>query len=87
MANKYAMVKCYFEHGLWSPNQVLDAVSKGMITSDEYRAITGKDFDEETLLKKNIDVKKYRKLKQYVVHTFTDRIFSGNPASVCVVQE
>lgn len=87
MANKYAMVKCYFEHGLWSPNQVLDAVSKGMITSDEYRAITGKDFDEETLLKKNIDAKKYRKLKQYIVHTFTDRIFSGNPAAVCVVQE
>ena len=45
MANKYGMVKCYFEHGMWSANQVKDAVTKGLITSDEYKKITGEEFN------------------------------------------
>lgn len=28
-----------------------------------------------------------KRLKQYVVDAFTDRVFSGNPAAVCVTNE
>ena len=29
----------------------------------------------------------YRTLKQYVVDAFTDKVFGGNPAAVCVMDE
>ncbi|MEA4973563.1 hypothetical protein SDC9_83262 [bioreactor metagenome] len=86
MAGKFGMVKCYFEHGLWSSNQVKDAVSKGMITSGEYKAITGEVF-EEAILKKADKIKKTKALRQYIVNTFTEEVFTGNPAAVCVTQE
>lgn len=86
MAGKFGMVKCYFEHGLWSSNQVKDAVTKGMITSGEYKVITGDDF-EEAILKKADKIKKTKALRQYIVNTFTEEVFTGNPAAVCVTQE
>lgn len=86
MASKFGMVKCYFEHGLWSSNQVKDAVSKGMINAGEYKAITGEDF-KEAILKKADKIKKTKALRQYIVNTFTDQVFTGNPAGVCIMQE
>jgi len=86
MAGKFGMVKCYFEHGLWSSNQVKDAVSKGMITVEEYKNITGEDY-EEAVLKKADKIKKSNALRQYIVNTFTEEIFTGNPAAVCVTRE
>lgn len=86
MANKFGMVNCYFEHGLWSSNQVKDAVLKGMITSGEYKVITGEEF-KEAVLKKTDKIKKTKVLKQYIVNTFTEEVFTGNPAAVCITQE
>ena len=85
MANKYGMVKCYFEHGLWSANQVKDAVTKGLITSTEYKDITGEDFDIAYLKERGNKSKKNKCIKQYVVDAFTDEVFSGNPAAICIL--
>ena len=85
MASKYGMVKCYFEHGLWSSNQVKDAVTKGLINSDEYKAITGEVFDNTYLMVRTGKNKKVKSVKQYIVNTFTDEVFSGKTASVCVL--
>ena len=85
MANKYGMVKCYFEHGLWSSNQVKDAVTKGLITSEEYREITGENFDVAYLKERVSKNKKNKTIRQYIVDAFTDEVFSGNPAAVCIL--
>ncbi len=85
MARKYGMVKCYFEHGLWSANQVKDAVTKGLISSDEYKEITGEDFDIAYLKERAGKNKKNKCIKQYIVDAFTDEIFSGNPSAVCIL--
>ncbi len=85
MAHKFEMVKCYFEHGLWSDNQVKDAVTKGLIDSEEYRTITGENFDTAYLKERINKNKKSKCIKQYIVDTFTDEVFSGNPAAICIL--
>ena len=44
--NKYNLVKRYYDGGLWSLERVKNAVVKGWITSDEYKAITGFDYEK-----------------------------------------
>jgi hypothetical protein len=34
----------YFEKGLWNAQMVKMAVKKGVITKDQYKEITGKDY-------------------------------------------
>ena len=38
---KYEKVKKYYDEGLWNAERVKNAVSKGWITGEEYRDITG----------------------------------------------
>ena len=85
MANKYGMVKCYFEHGLWSANQVKHAVSKGLITSTQYKDITGAEFDLAGLNEKPKRNKKIKSIKQYIVDGFTEDTLAGCPCAVCVL--
>ena len=44
--NKYNLVKGYYDGGLWSLERVKNAVVKGWITSDEYKEITGFDYEK-----------------------------------------
>lgn len=44
--SKYEKVKSYFDSGLWSINRVANAVTKGWITAEEYKEITGAEFIE-----------------------------------------
>lgn len=46
MSKKYNLVKKYYEQGLWSKRRVHDAVVKGWITADEYKEITGEEYEE-----------------------------------------
>lgn len=41
----YNKIKDYFNRGLWDEQKVHKAVEKGKITADEYKAITGKDYE------------------------------------------
>ncbi len=43
---KFAIVKSMYDKGLWSKKRVHDAVVKGWITAEEYKEITGEDFEE-----------------------------------------
>ena len=40
-----AAIKEYYEHGLWKKKAVKNAVKKGWITADEYKEITGEDYE------------------------------------------
>lgn len=42
---KFEMVKNFYDEGLWSKKAVKNAVKKGWITTDEYKEITGEDYD------------------------------------------
>ena len=44
MSADFAKLKEYFDGGLWTKKQIGDAVSKGWITAEEYREITGEDY-------------------------------------------
>jgi hypothetical protein len=44
--NKYDKVKHYFDSGLWDETRVYNAVVKEWITEEEYKEITGNDFEE-----------------------------------------
>jgi uncharacterized XkdX family phage protein len=46
MSNKYEKVKYYYDNGLWNLEMVKNAVVKGWITSDEYKEITGFDYEK-----------------------------------------
>jgi uncharacterized XkdX family phage protein len=46
MSKKFKKVKEYFDKGYWSVRQVYDAVGKGWITPEEYKIITGYDYDD-----------------------------------------
>lgn len=46
MSKKYALVKDYYDRGLWSITRVKNAVVKGWITEEEYKLITGEDYEE-----------------------------------------
>ena len=41
---KYAMVKEFYDTGVWSEPRVKNAVVKGWITEAEYKSITGKTY-------------------------------------------
>lgn len=45
-SKKYAKVKDYYERGLWDIRKVYDAVVHKWITAEEYKEITGYDFDD-----------------------------------------
>lgn len=40
----YERIKYYFNAGLWSAPMVKNAVKKGIITKEQYKEITGKDY-------------------------------------------
>lgn len=46
MSRFYNKVKTYYDNGNWSKRQVHDAVTKGWITAEEYKLITGEDYEE-----------------------------------------
>ena len=44
--SEFAMrVKEYYERGLWTAERVRKAMEKGKLTSEEYAAITGKEYN------------------------------------------
>ena len=43
-SKNYEKVKKYWDEGLWNEQRVRNAVSKGWITEDEFREITGKAY-------------------------------------------
>ena len=43
MSKKFALVKSYYDRGLWTIAQVRNAVGK-WITAEEYEIITGEEF-------------------------------------------
>ena len=42
---KFNKVKGYYDRGLWSKKQVADAVVKRWITAEEYKEITGDEYN------------------------------------------
>ena len=45
-SKNYVKVKYYYERSYWDIRKVYDAVTHGWITTDEYKDITGYDFDD-----------------------------------------
>ena len=43
-STKYAMVKEFYDSGVWNESKVKNAVVKGYITEAEYKEITGKTY-------------------------------------------
>lgn len=41
MSKYYERIKSWYEKGLWTKEQVHQAVEKGLITEDEYKEIVG----------------------------------------------
>ncbi len=41
----FEMIKKWYQRGIWKKKQVRDAVAKGQITAEEYKLITGEDYD------------------------------------------
>ena len=39
-------IKSYYDSGLWSINRVKNMVIKGIITEEEYKEITGEDYQD-----------------------------------------
>lgn len=48
MSKKYEKVKLYYTVGSWTKKMVGNAVKKGWITADEYKSITGEDYEDTT---------------------------------------
>ena len=44
MSKMYKKIKHYYDAGLWSEERVRNMVVKGVITEEEYKMITGKEF-------------------------------------------
>lgn len=44
MSAKYEKVKGYYDRGLWTKTMVRNAVVKEWITAEEYKEITGEDY-------------------------------------------
>lgn len=44
MSRMFNKIKSWYDHGLWSKEQVRNAVEKGQITEEEYKIITGEDY-------------------------------------------
>ena len=45
MSKHFKKVKSYFDSGLWSIERVRNAVLKGWITAEEFKAITGEEYE------------------------------------------
>lgn len=45
MSKKFALVKRYYDQGLWSKGRVRNAVVKEWITAEEYEIITGEVYE------------------------------------------
>jgi len=45
MMEWFEKIKLYYEMGLWDINRVKDAVVKGKITAEQYKEITGEEYD------------------------------------------
>jgi len=41
----FEKVKFYYERGLWDIERVKNAVIKGKITAEQFKEITGQDYD------------------------------------------
>lgn len=41
----FEIIKRNFDRGLWSANMVALAVRKGVITAEQYRTITGENYE------------------------------------------
>lgn len=46
-SKKYALVKKYYDKGLWTAVAVRNAVVKGWITAEEYELIIGTPYEPE----------------------------------------
>ena len=44
-SKKFDKVKYYYDNGYWAINRVHDAVGHGWITAEEFKEITGIDYD------------------------------------------
>jgi len=42
----FKIIKSNYERGLWSKQMVAVAVRKGVITSEQYKEITGEEYTE-----------------------------------------
>ena len=40
----YEKIKKYYELGMWNEQKVRDAVNKNVITAEQFKEITGKEF-------------------------------------------
>lgn len=45
MSPKFNRVKKYYDDGLWNKTMVRNAVVKSWITEEEYKLITGEDYE------------------------------------------
>lgn len=45
MSKMFEQIKEWYDNGQWSKKRVHDAVAKGKITAEEYRLITGEDYE------------------------------------------
>lgn len=45
MSVMYLKIKGYYDSGLWSITRVRNMVIKNIITKEEYKEITGKDYE------------------------------------------
>ena len=45
MSRYIGKIKDYFDNGLWNIVRVRNAVAKGWITAEEYKIITGEDYE------------------------------------------
>lgn len=46
-SKKFALVKKYYDKGLWSERMVGDAVEKKWITAEEYGMIVGVEYNQD----------------------------------------
>ncbi len=44
-SEKYEVVKDYYDKGMWKKKAVRNAVVRAWITAEEYKDITGEDYD------------------------------------------
>lgn len=44
--SKFEMVKNFYDNGLWKEKRVRDAVIKGWISPENYREITGQNYED-----------------------------------------
>lgn len=45
MSKMFNKIKTYYEKGFWTKKMVGDAVGKNKITEEEYKIITGDDYE------------------------------------------